>query len=205
MLQRRSGGLTVILEQQDVLKPAVLLKIENAVAKCPQHVFNPLRGQGCETGVVVGSFDNDFMRPNAVHPVKHSLSLAVQRAFNAQSGKLVRHHTHRPPWCIPLGGWSSIRSWAVGLNFRRCLTFVAIAKGANPPFNFTFSRAKSVGRLARSVEIITQRPTIGSFLNSGTQEPLYQNSRKFYSRPSARNYETAQSAAGWLANGHSIR
>src|SRR5580658_2037192 len=31
-----------------------------------------------------------------------------------------------------------------------------------------FSRMKSVGRLARSVEIITQRPTIGSFLSSGT-------------------------------------
>src|ERR1700735_2982906 len=30
-----------------------------------------------------------------------------------------------------------------------------------------FSRTKSVGRFARSVEIITQRPTIGSFLSSG--------------------------------------
>jgi hypothetical protein len=27
-----------------------------------------------------------------------------------------------------------------------------------------------VGRFARSVEIITQRPTIGSFLSSGTQD-----------------------------------
>jgi len=31
-----------------------------------------------------------------------------------------------------------------------------------------FSRTKSVGRFARSVEMITQRPTIGSFLSSGT-------------------------------------
>src|SRR5215467_13712240 len=31
-----------------------------------------------------------------------------------------------------------------------------------------FSRTKSVGRFARSVEIITHRPTMGSFLSSGT-------------------------------------
>src|SRR5580658_6693448 len=38
-----------------------------------------------------------------------------------------------------------------------------------------FSRMKSVGRSARSVEIITQRPTMGSFLSSGTTEsfPYY--------------------------------
>jgi len=70
------------------------------------------------------------MRPDTVHPVEHSFGLAVQRAFNAEGGKLVRYHPHRPPWCVPLGGWSSIRSWTVGLNLRRCLTFVAIAKGA---------------------------------------------------------------------------
>src|SRR5438046_951298 len=40
-------------------------------------------------------------------------------------------------------------------------------KGQNPPFILTESRAKSVGRLARSVEIMTQRPTMGSFLSSG--------------------------------------
>src|ERR1700722_5622064 len=34
------------------------------------------------------------------------------------------------------------------------------------------SRTKSVGRLARSVEIITQRPTIGSFLSSGNYRVL---------------------------------
>ena len=35
-----------------------------------------------------------------------------------------------------------------------------------------FSRTKSVGRFARSVEIITQRPTIGSFLSSGNYRIL---------------------------------
>src|SRR5208282_1291513 len=41
-------------------------------------------------------------------------------------------------------------------------------KGQNPPFIFTGSRLKSVGRLARSVEIMTHRPTIGSLRSSGT-------------------------------------
>src|SRR5580698_11017015 len=41
------------------------------------------------------------------------------------------------------------------------------------------SRKKSVGRLARSVEIITQRPTIGSFLKSGTYEILSMGGAEF--------------------------
>src|SRR5271157_2295749 len=40
--------------------------------------------------------------------------------------------------------------------------------GQKPPFIFTGSRLKSVGRLARSVEIMTHRPMIGSLRNSGT-------------------------------------
>src|SRR6266496_3553305 len=44
--------------------------------------------------------------------------------------------------------------------------------GQKPPFCVTLLRRKSLGRLARSVEIMTQRPTTGSFLNSGTEHPL---------------------------------
>src|SRR5271167_1126375 len=48
--------------------------------------------------------------------------------------------------------------------------------GQKPPFIFTGSRLKSVGRLARSVEIMTHRPTIGSFRNSGTVTSVRQHS-----------------------------
>src|SRR5579864_1871288 len=45
-------------------------------------------------------------------------------------------------------------------------------KGQNPlPSMRTLSRTKSVGRLARSVEMMTQRPVIGSFLSSGNYSP----------------------------------
>src|SRR5947208_8896832 len=41
------------------------------------------------------------------------------------------------------------------------------------------SRAKSVGRLARSVEMITQRPVTGSFLSSGTNESFHRTMRRW--------------------------
>src|SRR5205807_3960999 len=47
--------------------------------------------------------------------------------------------------------------------------------GQNPPFILMGSRAKSVGRLARSVEMITQRPVTGSFLSSGTNESFHRS------------------------------
>src|SRR5581483_7416374 len=40
VLERGSGRLSVILENQDVFEPAVLLQIENAVAKGPENVLN---------------------------------------------------------------------------------------------------------------------------------------------------------------------
>src|SRR5208283_6013154 len=42
--------------------------------------------------------------------------------------------------------------------------------GQNPPLIFTDSRTKSVGRLERSVDMMTHRPTMGSLRNSGTVE-----------------------------------
>src|ERR1035438_2330975 len=40
--------------------------------------------------------------------------------------------------------------------------------GQKPPLSFTDSRTKSVGRLERSVEMMTHRPTMGSLRSSGT-------------------------------------
>src|SRR5208337_2560755 len=49
--------------------------------------------------------------------------------------------------------------------------------GQKPPFIFTGSRLKSVGRLERSVEMMTHRPTMGSLRSSGTdnleKQPYY--------------------------------
>src|SRR5579871_961349 len=66
MLQRRPGSLAMILEDQNVLKPAVLLQVENAVAEGPQNIFDAFRWQGREVGIVVWSLDDYLVRANAV-------------------------------------------------------------------------------------------------------------------------------------------
>src|SRR5580700_1850948 len=43
MLQRGSGCLAMILENQDVLESPVFLQIENAIAEGPQDILNSLR------------------------------------------------------------------------------------------------------------------------------------------------------------------
>src|SRR5205085_1032700 len=54
-------------------------------------------------------------------------------------------------------------------------------KGQNPPFKTTVCRIKSLGRRARSVAIMTQRPVTGSFLSSGNSGPFPQkNETSFY-------------------------
>src|SRR5215471_15709986 len=96
VLERRPGGFSVVLENQDVLKSPVLLQIENAVPKRPQHIFNTLWRQSREARVVIWRLDDDLVCADAIHLVEHALSLAVQRAFNAKRGKLVGHNSYRP-------------------------------------------------------------------------------------------------------------
>ena len=83
MLQRRARRFAVVFEDQDVLEPSIFFQVENAIPECPQDIFNSLRGQGGQIGIVIGRFDNDLMRPNPIHTVKHSFRLPVQIAFNA--------------------------------------------------------------------------------------------------------------------------
>src|SRR5580658_4868038 len=68
---------------------------------------------------------------------------------------------HPPLSCDPPLGRYANTSGGVLLSF-------PVQNGQKPPFIFTGSRVKSVGRLARSVEMMTHRPTIGSLRNSGT-------------------------------------
>src|SRR6201999_934517 len=51
--------------------------------------------------------------------------------------------------------------------------FLAPGQNGHPrgPVTTTLSRTKSIGRLPRSVEMITQRAVIGSFRSSGTTNP----------------------------------
>jgi hypothetical protein len=45
MLERRTRRLAMILENQNVLEPPILLQIKNTVAEGPKHIFDSLGRQ----------------------------------------------------------------------------------------------------------------------------------------------------------------
>src|SRR6185437_15769274 len=163
MIERSPRGLAMVLEDHDVLKTTVLFEIENPVTKCPEQVFHPFYRHGGQSFHMVGGLNDHLMSADAVHLDEHSIGLAVQVTFNAQSRKFVRHHT-QVPVCVAL---ASIFSRPIRQNFRRRLSFIARTKLAD--LMSARSREKSLGRLERSVEMITQRPVMGSFRSSGTR------------------------------------
>src|ERR1035438_10379466 len=134
MLQRRSRRFTVILEQQNVLKSPILLQIENAIAKRPQHILNLFRRKRSQGSSVVGRLNHNFVSANPVHLVEHSLGLLVQVAFNTESRKLIRHHPHRPAWSILLRSVAIIAR-SIRENLRRRLRLIAITKRAESALN----------------------------------------------------------------------
>src|ERR1700730_712950 len=109
MLQRRPRGLAMVLENQDVLEPSVLLQIEDAVAKGPQNVFDSLRRKRGKTRSMVGRLNNDLVRADPVHAIEHALRLAIQRTFNSKGWELVGHDPDRPSRRIPLRRRPAIR------------------------------------------------------------------------------------------------
>ena len=102
VLQRGAGGFPVILENQDELEAAVLLEVKDSVAEGPKHIFDALGRQRSQGRVVIRGFNDDLVRADAVHAVKHALGLAVQATLDPKGGELVRHHANRPARRIAL-------------------------------------------------------------------------------------------------------
>src|SRR5579863_8741535 len=119
MFQRSPSGLSMILENQDVLESPVLLQVEDTITEGPQNIFNTFRRQRRKAGTVIGRLDDHLMGPDAVHAIKHAFSLPVQGSLNSKRGKLVRNYAHRPPRRIFLRRRSSIRIRTISLNLRR--------------------------------------------------------------------------------------
>src|ERR1700676_5469668 len=109
----------MILEDQDVFETAVFLQIQETVAECPQNVFDSFWRQGREAGGVIGRLNDDLVRLDSVHAIEHALGLPVQRAFNAQGWKLIRHDADSPSRGITLWRRSAVRVGTIGLNLRR--------------------------------------------------------------------------------------
>src|SRR5260221_8310415 len=121
MLQGGASGLAVVLKDHDVLEAPVLLQVKNTVTECPQHVLYPLQRHGRQGLHVIGRFDYNFMRADAVHLVKHAVGLPAQVAFNAQRGKFVRYHAQVPAFAVAY----CLVVRTVSKNFRWRLAFIA--------------------------------------------------------------------------------
>src|SRR5882724_10633648 len=129
MLERGSSRVAMVLENQDVLEAAVFFQIQNSVAVGPEDILDLFRRKAGEARVVIGGFDNHFMRTDAVHAVEHTVGLAVERALNSEGRELVRNYPHRPARGI-LGSRRPAVAGAIGLDLRRCLVLVAGTEGA---------------------------------------------------------------------------
>src|SRR5580692_5382341 len=136
MFQRRARSLAVILENQNVLESPVLLQIKNAVAESPEHVFDSLGRKRGQARLMVGSFDDDLVRPNPVHAIEHALGLAVEAALNAEGWKFVGNHSHRPSRGIALRCRPSVRVRTVRLNLGWRLALIPVTERTKSTLQF---------------------------------------------------------------------
>src|SRR5579884_1006793 len=128
MLQRCSCRFAMVLENQDVLEAPILLQIDDAIAECPEHVFDAFVRHVGECVSVIRSFDNNFMRADAVHAVVHAVGAAIEVALDSQSGILVRNHADRPARFIALA------TIAISKDLGRSFALVARTKRAESAF-----------------------------------------------------------------------
>ena len=149
-LERGADRFTMILEDENVLEATVFLEIKNTVTEGPEHILNALGREISQAGVVVRSFDDDLVRADTVHTVKHALGLAVEVTLDAERGKFIGNYAHRPTRCVALRRRSAIRIRAISLNFRRSLVFVSVAERAKAALQFD-SLAREVSRALGAV------------------------------------------------------
>ena len=130
MLYRRPRRFAVVLENENVAEPPVLFQIQHTVAKSPKHVFHCLLTDGGQRGLMIGSFNDDFMGSNTIHLVKQALTLAIQIPFNAQGREFIGDYPKVPSRTVSS---TSIRS--ITQDFRRRFVFISVAKWAKSAFD----------------------------------------------------------------------
>src|SRR5262245_10973069 len=106
VFQTGAGCFAVILENQNVPKAPVSLKIVDTISKCPPDLLNLLFVHLRQREIMFGRFDDDLMRADSVHLVVDAVTLAAQIAFDSKNGELIRNHTNRPPGLIGTTFWA---------------------------------------------------------------------------------------------------
>ena len=79
-----------------------------------------------ERELMVGSFDDYFVRAHAVHAIEHAIAFAVEAPLDAKRRKFIGHHAQRPPGRVPPAAVAPISK-----DFRRGLSFISRAEGTN--------------------------------------------------------------------------
>ena len=89
MLHRCSGGLPVILEDQNVLEPPVFGQVIKPALVFIDHVEHFLIIEIGEVTLVRRRFDENFMRANTVGKRVHPIVAQIKISFDPQGGKFI--------------------------------------------------------------------------------------------------------------------
>ncbi len=97
MAQRRTRSHSVILEDDDGLKPAVPHQIIEAHLERAQKPFDLVHRLMSQEAVMLRRLHDDFVRSAAAHVAeKGSLLVPVVVLFDAEGRELVRNDSHAP-------------------------------------------------------------------------------------------------------------
>ena len=153
-----------VLEEHAVDQPVVLLEVDEPIAVSPEDLADIVLAQGGHALVMVGALDDDLVGADAGHHVVDAVAALVEAALDLQGGEPVGDDADPP--ARPVGPRAEM---AVGEDLRRASCLPAPRRTGRPPRldRPALPRGSRAGRLARSCAMITQRPTIGSFLSSG--------------------------------------
>src|SRR5262245_43093997 len=67
VLQGSAGGLSMILENQDIAEPFVFLQVQHAISEGPKDVLDLLLPDRGQRRVVIGRLDNDLVGSHPIH------------------------------------------------------------------------------------------------------------------------------------------
>src|SRR4029077_18784194 len=79
-----------------------------------------------EGAAMVGRFDDDLVRTDAVHPIEESFAFPVQISLDAQRGEFVRDHAHLPARRVRPAAVAPVLE-----NLGRRLRFMPVTKRAD--------------------------------------------------------------------------
>ena len=114
MFEVLAGCFAVILENADVLEPAVALQILNSHRGQSQELFDFEVARIPEVGVVARIFEQDFMRADCSHAVVEAVPAARRLAFDVVERMRMDDGARRPGAAIHSGQGGDDLAWLGG-------------------------------------------------------------------------------------------